>query len=178
MNVTIIAVMSANGLITSDILGGPKQWASAEDLAQFNAKVSKSDAVVMGRKTYAAVRGKLHLRPKVLRIVMTTKPTVYSHVNMKDELEFTSKNPADIITDLRERGRQSILIAGGASIHTLFLQEHLVTDLCVTVEPYVFGSGTPFVEAYPGVARLKLMTADQINTRGSLLLHYKLLNNL
>ena len=177
MKVTIVAVVSVNGLITSDTLGGPKVWASPEDLGQFNAMVGKSDAVIMGRKTFDTIQGGLHLRPKLLRIIMTQSPDTYSRVHAEGIVEFTDKKPTDILSDLRERGLKTILIAGGSSIHSLFLQQNFVTDLYLTVEPYVFGSGIPFLQAYPGVSKLKLMSIDKINTQGSLLLHYQFLKN-
>ena len=177
MKVTIVAVVSVNGLITSDILGGPEIWASPEDLGQFNAMIGTSDAVVMGRKTFDTIQDGLHLRPKLLRIIMTLSPDTYSHMRAEGIVEFTDKKPTDILSDLRERGLKSILIAGGSSIHSLFLQKNLVTDLYLTVEPYIFGSGIPFLQAYPGVSKLKLMNIDRINTQGSLLLHYQFLKN-
>lgn len=114
MNVTIIAVMSANGLITSDILGGPKRWASAEDLAQFNAKVEKSDAVVMGRKTFDTIWDVLYIKPKLLRIIMTKSLGEYTRMHAAGILEFTDTKPVDILSDLQERGFKSVLIAGGS----------------------------------------------------------------
>lgn len=177
MKVSIVAVVSVNGLITSDILGGPEIWASPEDLGQFNAMIKTSDAVVMGRKTFDTIRDGLHHRPKLLRIVMTKSPDTYSHMYADGKVEFTDKKPADILSDLRERGLKSILIAGGSSIHSLFLQENLVTDLYLTVEPYIFGNGIPFLQAYAGAAKLKLISLDRLNDQGSLLLHYQFLKN-
>jgi dihydrofolate reductase len=177
MKVSIVAVVSANGLITSDILGGPKVWASPEDLGQFNAMIGTSDAVVMGRKTFDTIQDSLHHRPKLLRIIMTQSPDTYSHMRAEGIVEFTDKKPTDILSDLRERGLKSILIAGGSSIHSLFLQKNLVTDLYLTVEPYIFGSGIPFLQAYAGAAKLKLISLDRLNDQGSLLLHYQFLKS-
>jgi dihydrofolate reductase len=177
MKVSIVAVVSVNGLITSDILGGPEIWASPEDLGQFNAMIGASDVVIMGRKTFDTIQDGMHHRPKLLRIVMTKSPDTLSHMRAEGILEFTDKKPTDILSDLRERGLKSILIAGGSSIHSLFLQENLVTDLYLTVEPYIFGNGIPFLQAYSDTTKLSLMNIERLNDQGSLLLHYQFLKN-
>lgn len=177
MKVSIVAVVSVNGLITSDILGGPKMWASPEDLGQFNAMIGKSDAVIMGRKTFDTIQDGLRLRPKLLRIIMTKSPNTFSREHAEGIVEFTDKKPTEILSDLRERGLNSILIAGGSSIHTLYLQQNLVTDLYLTVEPYIFGSGISFLQAYPGATKLKLVSMDRLNDQGSFLFHYQFLKN-
>lgn len=165
MNILLIAAISADGRIakTADQLA---DWTSKEDKRFFVSKTKEAGALIMGRKTYETIGRPL---PNRLNIIMTRDAD--ESKNIHGELEFTSKSAHEIIADLKARGFSSVVIGGGTSIYSLFLKEGLVTDLYLTVESILFGSGVPLVDNAPQL-NLDLQSVEQIGKQ-SVLLHYK-----
>jgi dihydrofolate reductase len=72
---------------------------------------------------------------------------------------------------------KNVAILGGAKTYSYFLQEHLLEELYLTVEPIVFGRGVSLFEYASGdPSRFELLSEEKLNERGSVLLHYRILN--
>ncbi|MBT3230613.1 dihydrofolate reductase [Candidatus Uhrbacteria bacterium] len=166
MNVLLLAAVSADGRIakSADHLA---DWTSKEDKRFFVSKTKEVGALIMGRKTYDTIGRPL---PNRLNMIMTREADASK--NVQGELEYTSKSPRELIDELKERGYDSVVIGGGTSIYSLFLKEGLVTDLYLTVESLLFGSGIPLVDGVPQLI-LDLQSAEKIGEQ-SVLLHYKM----
>jgi dihydrofolate reductase len=63
-----------------------------------------------------------------------------------------------------------LALGGGASVYGQFLNAGLVTDVYLTVEPFLFGGGVPLAQGFDRVA-LKLESVKQLNSQ-TILLHY------
>ncbi|EKD47292.1 MAG: Bifunctional deaminase-reductase protein, partial [uncultured bacterium] len=140
MNILLIAAISADGRIakSADQLAN---WTSKEDKRFFVDKTKEAGALIMGRKTYDTIGRPL---PNRLNIIMSREAD--ESKNIGGLLEYSSKSPCELIDELEHRGFESIVIGGGTSIYSLFLKEGLVTDLYLTVESILFGSGVPLVD--------------------------------
>ncbi|MBU4315319.1 dihydrofolate reductase family protein [Patescibacteria group bacterium] len=167
MNVLLIAAISVDGRIAkvSDQLA---DWTSKEDKRFFVSKTKESGVLIMGRKTYDTIGRPL---PNRLNIVMTRD--FDASKNIEGLLEYTQKSPCELIADLQSRGYESVVIGGGASIYSTFLREGLVTDLYLTVESLLFGSGVSIVDDIDKI-QLDLQSVEKIGEQ-SVLLHYKIL---
>ena len=165
MNILLIAAISADGRIakSADQLAN---WTSKEDKRFFVSNTKEAGALIMGRKTYDTIGRPL---PNRLNIIMSREAD--ESKNIHGELEYTAKSPVEIIEELKARGFSSVVIGGGTSIYSLFLKEGLVTDLYLTVESILFGSGVPLVDNAPQL-KLDLQTVEKIGEQ-SVLLHYK-----
>ena len=103
------------------------EWGSKID-RQWFAKVTREiGVVVMGRKTAEIIGRPL---PGRLNIVMSRK---------------TGKTPGQILQELEKKGFDRVAICGGASIYQLWLQEKLVDEIWVSLQPVIFGPGVPAV---------------------------------
>lgn len=166
MNVYLLAAISADGRIakSADHLA---DWTSKEDKRFFVSKTKEAGALIMGRKTYDTIGRPL---PNRLNLIMTREADASK--NIEGELEYTTKAPHEILKELQERGFDSVVIGGGTSIYSLFLREGLVTDLYLTIESLLFGSGVPLVDNAPQLD-LDLQSVEQIGEQ-SVLVHYKI----
>ncbi len=166
MKVLLLAAISADGRIakSADHLA---DWTSKEDKRFFVSKTKEAGALIMGRKTYDTIGRPL---PNRLNIIMTREADTSK--NIEGELEYTSKSPQGLIEELQQRGYESVVIGGGTSIYSLFLREGLVTDLYLTVESLLFGSGIPLIDNAPQL-NLDLQSVERIGEQ-SVLLHYKI----
>lgn len=172
MKIIMVMVSSVNGRITKGNNPDVYSWSSKEDKNFFLPLVKKHNLIVMGSKTYEAVRKNLDLSQNKLRIVLTKNPKKYSTQSIAGKLEFTSQSPKSLVNSLRKRGYNSILLLGGGIINALFLQAKLVDELQLVIEPLIFGTGQLLVAEAPFTSKLKLVTIKRLNPQGTLLLKY------
>lgn len=114
----------------------PATWTSKADKKIFVHETKRIGVIVMGKTTYDTIGKPL---PGRLNMVMDFK--VDTSQNIADTLEYTSKQPAEIIKELEGRGFSEMIIGGGSTINGLFLDQGLVDELWLTIEPKVFGEG-------------------------------------
>ncbi len=167
MNVLLLAAISADGRIAKDA-SQLADWTSKEDKRFFVSKTKEAGVLIMGRKTYETIGRPL---PNRLNVVMTREADTSK--NIEGLLEYTSKSPHELIADIQARGYESVVIGGGASVYSTFLREGLVTDLYLTVESLLFGSGVSIIDGIDKVS-LDLQSVEKIGAQ-SVLLHYRIL---
>ncbi len=162
MRITLIAVQSLDGFITRHGTPGAG-FASAADGRHFRAALREFDCGVMGRATYeeACVGGTFSPTPARRRVVLTRTPERFAAVAVPGALEFTDAAPAEITARLQAGGGRACALLGGAQVHRLYLAAELVDELWLTVEPRLFGTGTPML-ATPADVRLRLLTHEPL----------------
>lgn len=141
-------------------------WTSPEDKQLF-AKISKEHKVIiMGEKTFDTFPSPLKER---LSVVFTLNPDRPETENVK----WVSGEPADIIKELEQMGYQSAILGGGATINSLFLENNLIDEIIVTIEPKIFGQGLSLFNKDKDI-NLELIETKKINDN-SVVLHYKVI---
>ena len=166
MKVLLIAAVSADGKIAESEDQLSLDWTSKEDLRFFIDKTKEAGVVIMGRKTFDTIGKPLKERQL---IVMTRSPESQKEM---EGVEYTSESPKEILDRLSALGIKSVVIAGGSSIYSMFLKEELVTDVYLTVEPYLFGGGVPLASGFERI-QMKLEDVSQLGENG-VLLHYQI----
>lgn len=172
MRIEAIAVTSRDGKITNSE-GDSHSWISHEDQQVFSKIKSGFPLIVMGRKTYEAIKPVLKLSHSVLRVVLTHTPDAYAGEVVPNELEFMSASPTALIEQLERRGYTSMLLAGGAHVYTEFIHERVVDRLHITVEPIVFDGGLPFVDRINIHDISTLLETKQLNDSGTIYTLYE-----
>lgn len=175
MKVVIVAVSSVNGKLTKNEETDIYEWTSKEDAKIFFSLIEKHNLIIMGSKTYEAARRVIKLKKDKLRIVLTRNPKDYKNDEVKGILEFSSESPRYLINRLEKQRYTSMLVVGGTEINTAFLENHLVDELYLTIEPLIFGRGKNLILEEEFEADLKLISAKKLNKKGTLLLKYSVL---
>jgi dihydrofolate reductase len=173
MEIILAYVMSLDGFVTDSAGNSPTQWASPEDQAQFQQLVRDCGLVIMGTNTYESHKQFFKHDENILRIVMTRTPEKYATEVVPDHLEFSSLSPSDLTKSLTNMGYTKALMAGGPKLYAEFFKAGLITDLHVTIEPLLLGAGTSAASGVPSQIKLRLIDTVQLNTRGTLLVRYK-----
>jgi len=172
MRIVLIAAQSLDGFITRHDEPGTA-FTSPEDKSHFRAALAGFDACLFGAETYRVSR--VFIRAQFpghgLRVVLTRTPGRFAADAAPGELEFTSAAPAAIADDLRARGIRQCALLGGAHAHSLFLDAGLVDEIWLTVEPLLFGGGTPLL-AHQSNLRLELQAVERLGAH-PLLLKYR-----
>ena len=172
MRLTLIAAQSLDGFITRHDKPG-SDFASEGDRVFFREALRGFDCCVMGAETYRVSRDTIRgtLMPNRLRLVLTRQPALFVDDAIAGKLEFVDTPPAQLAGDLSERGFQRCAILGGAQIHTAFFGAGLVDEVWLTVEPLIFGGGTPLL-AGPASVTLTLLSSEKL-AASTLLLKYR-----
>ncbi len=174
MRVTLIAAQSLDGFITKHDTPG-SYFASPADQAHLRNALAGFDCSVMGAETYRVARTQIRERltsPR-LRTILTRSPQAFAADTLPGLLEFSSASPAQLLSALSARGLRRCALLGGAQIHSLLLNARLIDELWLTVEPVLFGRGTPLL-AQATDTRLRLLTEEKL-AADTLLLKYEVL---
>ena len=129
-------VMTADGFIAKDSAQASIDWTSSADKQIFVERTKSAGAIIMGLATYKTINRPL---PGRLNIVLTLDPE--TEQNIDGQLEYTNKKPQEILTDLEARGYSEVILGGGTTINSLFLEQNLIDELQITIEPIIFGGG-------------------------------------
>jgi len=166
MNVWLIAAMSADGKIAEDSDQTSLDWTSKEDTRFFIDKTKEAGVVIMGRKTFDTI-GKPLIGRRI--IVMTRQKDL---VFEGEGVEYTNLQPENLLHQLSTQGVETVVIAGGSNVYSHFLQQNLVTDVYLTIEPVLFGTGIPLAAGFDRID-MRLEDVTKLNEQ-AVLLHYKI----
>jgi dihydrofolate reductase len=164
MVITMIMVMSLDGIV-----GKPgtsvADWASAEDQRHLHSIMERFEAVVCGRKSFEG-----RMFPGEYFVLTNNEALLQGEAEA--HVTYVNGGAKRICALLQERGYEHIALLGGPTVNYLFLKEHLVDDLYLTIEGKMFGQGTSFHIQEELDCRLTLDYIEQLNSKGTLLLHY------
>lgn len=163
MIVNLIAAISADGKIAQSQNQNSLDWTSKEDTAFFVAKTKEAGVVVMGSRTFETI-GK-PLKGRRLIVLRETPGSV-------EGIEYVNESPKNLIARLESEGVQQVVIGGGSSVYSQFLQAGLVTDMYLTIEPILFGGGIPLAQGFDRI-QMSLIEVTKLNEQ-AVLMHYVL----
>lgn len=143
-------------------------WTSPEDKKIFR-KVSKDFGVFMvGENTYKTFPGPL---PGRLNVVFSRSV----EPKQEGDLKYVQGDPQKVLQELENMGYKKALLCGGANLNSLFLENKLIDEMIITIEPKIFGAGLSLL-ASEFDADLELKSVEKINDN-ALNLRYKVIYN-
>lgn len=162
MRIVLIAAQSLDGFIAKHAKPGTA-FTSPEDKAYFRGVLADFDAGVFGAETYRILRDAIraHMPGRHLHVVLTHSPGRYAAETIPGSLEFSGAAPMTLAQELRTRGFRRCALLGGSQMYSLFLAAGLVDEIWLTVEPLLFGGGTPLL-AHPVDIRLDLQAIEKL----------------
>ena len=134
MKVILLMALTVDGKIGRCVDHFP-DWTSTEDKQMFKAVTQKAGAVIMGSRTFDTIGKPLSGRKN---IILTRNK---SRISRWENLIFTDLAPGDIVDGLENDGFTEVVLAGGATINTLFAAAGLIDEIHVTYAPITFGTG-------------------------------------
>lgn len=177
--ITAIAVTSVDGRFTKGAERNIYHWSSREDFSHFRNEVEKNNLLVMGSGTFEPVKGiqEAGLKPEKerLRVIMTKNPKKYTEFFVPGQMEFTDEEPKALLARLEKLGYTRMLFVGGGRLLATFLEEQLIDELLLTIEPRIFGTGGILETSHDMDIQLELLETKQLNKQGTLLLRYNVI---
>lgn len=168
MKLLLLMAITADGKIARHRSEFPG-WTSKADKRMFRSITEAAGVVIMGSRTYETIGSPL---PNRLNVVLTRRPDAYQPAS---NLLFRADAPGILTQWLASKGYETAVLAGGATINSLFLREHLIDEMMLTVVPRVFGQGLSLFSE-PADIKLSLITAQEMD-QDLQLLHYRFLYN-
>lgn len=161
--ITLMMAVTADGKIAKNDAHFP-DWTSSEDKKLF-ADISKQHKVlILGDKTFftfpAPLEGRLH-------VVFTTK----KNPPKTDNVMWVNGEIVPVLARLEKMGYSSALLGGGAFLNTQFLKKKLISEIILSIEPLIFGSGISLFNGEFNIS-LSLQEIKKINSH-TLVTKYK-----
>lgn len=172
MKVILVMAMSVDGKTTKWFNSKIYGWTSTEDRDYFSSLIENNSVIIMGRKTFVAAKSVIKLSSKKLRIVLTKTPKKYENISIAGQLIFTDDSPKEIIKRLKASGYAQALLVGGEHINASFFKERLISEVWLTVEPCIFGSGKNLVAKEKLDTQMQLKSIRRLNKNGTILSKY------
>lgn len=165
MKLILIMAMTADGKIARDTNHFP-DWTGKADKQMFKMMTMDAGVIIMGSKTFDTIGKPL---PDRLNVVMTRHPERYKPC---PNLMVTTAGPAALLAELSGQGYLKAVLAGGATINSLFARDKLIDEIVLTITPALFGQGlSMFSESLS--ADLDLLHHCELEP-GILKLHYRI----
>ncbi len=141
-------------------------WTSREDWQFLQKSLSKFEAVVVGRNTFEAAEERLRKRTT---FVISSRPKT---IQRRGTVTFINPAKINLAGIFREYKRVAVL--GGGGVYRLMLEEGLLDEIFVTIEPLIFGRGREMFIGGTKTMHTKLISVKKLNRAGTLLLRYKI----
>lgn len=144
----------------------PPEWTSKEDWKFFQHSLSQIDAVVVGRNTYEAAVERLRKRNTY---VLSRRLKTFVRRGTVTFLNPTKVNLPKLLEDYR-----SVAVLGGGAVYQYMLDNALLDEMFVTIEPLILGRGKKMFVGGTKITRVRLLSVKRLNSTGTLELHYQM----
>lgn len=140
-------------------------WTSSEDKKEFIKLTKKAGVIIMGNSTYKTIGFPLKNR---LNCILTRN--IKDKKDIKGKLEYF-EDLDELLKSLESRGYKEAILCGGAQINSLFIKNNLISEIYITIEPKIFGSGINLFSDTDLDVDLELIESKKMNN--SCILKYK-----
>jgi len=177
MKIVLTYAATLNAKITKGDDPDVSKWTSSEDREYFKKFRSQFNLIIKSSKTHEA--SKSYDKPKAGRliVVLTRDPAKYQSEKVDRQLEFTNEPVTELIKRLGKDGYDKALLAAGGKISALFIQDKLIDEFQLTLEPKMFGQGVNMIGEGDFEVEFKLDSMEKLNDKGTLLLKYSVIYN-
>nr|AIA15571.1 Dihydrofolate reductase [uncultured bacterium] len=164
MKISIVAAITADGFIGRHA-EHLVDWSSPEDKKFFTKITKEAGTIVMGSRTFSTINRAL---PGRRSIVLTSHPETIN----ASGVEATDEPLKELVERLTSEGATGLAVCGGATVYSQFMESGLVTDMYLTIEPLLFGSGVPL---FAGRLEVDMQLAEILKLNdNTILLHYRI----
>ena len=160
--------MTVNGMIATkndDTPWSQTIWDNYYHIAK------KFKALVIGRRSFEIMQATDEFKKigNPLTIVLSTKATAVPEGFLR------ASSPRQALSLLKERGFKKALLGGGAATNAAFMEEDLVDEVYIDIEPAIFGKGIPLFASANFMTKLR-RTAVQQREGGVMHIRYKVVH--
>ncbi len=175
MKTILIFVSTLDGKVTKWGEPNVRLWTSHQDQDYYKKVWNESQIIVMGSNTFNADKFNPSSNHQI--IVMTSQPEKYKSLEIPGQIEFTNETPVELNARFIKKDYQQVLVVGGPHVATSFLQEQLIDEILLTIEPKIFGVGDNFATGAKLDINLRLVQIEKVNDQGTLITKYAVIRH-
>jgi dihydrofolate reductase len=134
MKIILLMALTVDGKIGRNANHFP-DWTGSADKRLFKQTTQDAGVVIMGRKTFDTIGKPL---PGRKNVIITRNPSLIATAN---NLIYTTLEAPVVVQNLAAQGFERAVLAGGASVNSLFARHGLIDEMLITFAPRIFGQG-------------------------------------
>ena len=159
---------------------GAADWILMGDevMKEFPTFLESIDTVLVGRKTYDVAWGQGRKTKKKPAGFMGMRTYVFSRTameGMSDEVRAVSEDAGEFVRGLKSESGKDIWLMGGGELAASLLEENLVDEISVAIQPVLLGSGIPLFPEISKQVDLELLQCKRYKN-GLVALSYRVKN--
>lgn len=170
MKVILYMGISVNGYIAKT--SEDTSWITDVEWENYKEMCNKTGNVIMGRRTYEIAKdeGYFPFTPESFQVIVTSQKFKNDWPN---QVAFV-KSPKEAIRILEEKGFKKALVGGGGDLDSAFMDENLIDEIYLDIEPIVLGNGIKLFADADFESKLELIGTKNLS-KNEIQLHYKVL---
>lgn len=177
MKISLIAALTIDGFIARHS-NEFASWTSKEDKKRFVTKTKEARCIILSSKTFYTFPKPLPDRTHVIYSRNSKEcaeliKKKFEWDSIPENIHITNKSPRELKVELEHMGFTEAMVCGGSEIYTLFLEAGIVTNLYLTIEPVVFGTGISLFKKEVIQLPLELHTIEKTEF-GTVFLDYQI----
>lgn len=167
MKVILYMAISANGMIAKK--DDDTSWITEEEWNSYSLVTRTAGCLVVGRRTYHILTKQPEFSEfKDVKVVAVSKEN-FETLAPNHLIAHSPKEALEVLKDFDE-----IVVAGGGSLNASFLEDNLIDEIYLDIEPIILGEGIPLFHGMDFEKELKLIGIKNISDN-ELQLHYKVI---
>ncbi len=161
--------ITVNGYIAKD--NDDTSFVSPVEWKSFRKMIKRVGNMIVGRKTYEIMlRNNEFAGLDKIKVVVVTGNKSFTVSGKSHTAALSPQKALEIIC---QQGFQEALVAGGGGLNTSFMEEGLVDELYLDIEPIILGKGLPLFREAEWEVKLKLLKVKKLSAQ-EVQLHYKI----
>jgi dihydrofolate reductase len=169
MTVTLYMTISTDGFICRN--DGSVDYALEGTWNSYFKFCKETGNLIIGKNTYDVMPKNEFIEDCAYVVMTKSVPKVPKIKN----IVFTDKSPAEVIRMLNNKGYQKIGLGGGGKINSSFLNEGLIDEIILDVQPIILGEGMKIFPETEIQKSLELIKTKQLSDR-EIQIHYRVKN--
>ncbi|MBI3627120.1 dihydrofolate reductase [Candidatus Uhrbacteria bacterium] len=159
--------VTINGLIAKKDDSTP--FVSPVESKSYCEMVKKTGAMIIGRRTYEILSKQPEFQEfEQVKIVVVSR-TKFQTLRPSDLVAETPEKALSLVRDFKQ-----VVVAGGGILNAAFMDQDLIDEIYLDVEPAVVGSGIPLFAGGDFDRKLKLLEVNKLSD-DEVQLHYKVI---
>lgn len=165
MNVILYMAISANGMIANS--DGGASWITETENKSYGRICRDAGCLVVGRRTYQIlVKLPEFAELQGVQVVAVSKNGFVT----ENPDHLVAHSPKEALEKLKDFA--TVIVAGGGMLNASFLEQQLIDEIYLDVEPIVLGKGIKLFADSDVEARLELIGTKQLSPN-EIQLHYR-----
>ncbi len=137
MFIKMLMVQTLNGIVNQKNV---KKWNSKEDFNFLKRQVELSDSIIISRETYEL--DKNFYKGKKCMVLNTEKEKI------ENNIIYTKYSKTKVVNIIEKYNLKQTLLLGGPTINSLLLNDDLIDEIFLTIEPVIFSGDKNIFDNY------------------------------